>query len=153
MWRFSQHCKNTVDLFGVDLPNFCQDFQQYIDDGSLVPGWHSGKSFSIAGSTSHISASTLMSLGAPGSNIKAFHKNNPDKAVWLESYSEKYDDLTSNSMFDIISEEEFKSLQKCYGIRANPSMCIFTVKHNNGIPSRAKSRIVVLGNLEQKSWE
>lgn len=55
-------------------------------------------------------------------------------------------------MFDIISEEEVKSLQKCYGIRANPSMCIFTVKHNNGIPSRAKSRIVVLGNLEQKSW-
>jgi hypothetical protein len=31
-------------------------------------------------------------------------------------------------------------------------MCIFTVKHHNGVPTRAKSCIVVLGNLEQKPW-
>jgi len=31
-------------------------------------------------------------------------------------------------------------------------MCTFVVKHTNGIPTRAKSRIVVLGNLEQRSW-
>jgi hypothetical protein len=152
MWRFSQRRKNGTELFGVDLPNFCQDFQHYIDDGSLVPGWHTGKSFSIAGASSHVSASTLISLVPPGSTVKALHKNNPDKAVWLDSYREEYDGLMSNSTFDVISEEEFRCLQKHYGIRAIPSMCIFTVKHHNGVPTRAKSRVVVLGNLEQKSW-
>jgi hypothetical protein len=38
MWRFSQRHKNGTELFGVDLPNFCQDLQHYIEDGSLVPG-------------------------------------------------------------------------------------------------------------------
>jgi hypothetical protein len=152
MWRFSECRKNGTELFGVDLPNFCKDFQRYIDDGSLVPGWHNGKSFSIAGASSHVSASTLISLVPPGSTVKALHKNNPDKAVWLDSYREEYDGLMSNSTFDVISEEEFHCLQKRYGIRAIPSMCIFTVKHHNGVPTRAKSCIVVLGNLEQMSW-
>jgi hypothetical protein len=152
LWRFSQRRKNGVELFGVDLPNFCQDFQKYIDGGSLVPGWHSGKSFLVAGSSCHISATDLKSLIPPGSPLKAFHLTNPDCPVWLDSYKEEYDGLLSNSTFDIISEDEFKALQKQYGIRAIPSMCIFTVKQTNGVPIRAKSRIVVLGNLEQKTW-
>jgi hypothetical protein len=152
LWRFSQWRKNGVKFFGVDLLNFCQDFQKYIDDGSLVPGWHSGKSFLLAGSTCHISATDLKSLIPPGSPLKAFHSTNPDRPVWLDSYQEEYDGLLSNSTFDIISEDEFKALQKQYGIRAIPSMCIFTVKQTNGVPTCAKSRIVVLGNLEQKTW-
>lgn len=59
MWHFSQCHKNGTELFGVDLPNFCNDFQKYIDDGMLIPGWHSGKSFSVAGSTRHVSTINL----------------------------------------------------------------------------------------------
>jgi hypothetical protein len=35
------------------------------------------------------------------------------------------------------------------GICTIPSMRVFMVKNTNGIPTRANSRIVVLGNLEQ----
>jgi hypothetical protein len=150
--HFSQRWKNGVEIFGVDLPNFCQDFQKYIEDGSLVPGWHSGKSFLVAGSSCHISATDLKSLIPPDSPLKAFHSTSPDRPVWLDSYKEEYDGLLSNSIFDSISEDEFKALQKQSAIRAIPSMCIFTVKQTNGVPTRAKSRIVVLGNLEQKTW-
>jgi hypothetical protein len=31
-------------------------------------------------------------------------------------------------------------------------MCTFVVKHTNGVPTRAKSRIVVLGSLDQHEW-
>jgi len=151
-WRFSQHCRNCVEIFGIVLPNFCQDFQKYINDGSIIPGWHSGKSFTHAGSTCHASANQLQSITPPGSVVKALHQHNPDRAIWNASYKEEYDGLMTNDTFDIISEEEYQRLKHAHGVRAILSMCTFVVKHTNGVPTRAKSRIVVLGNLEQRPW-
>jgi hypothetical protein len=151
-WRFSHQRKNGSEIFGVTLPNFCLDFQKYIDDGSIIPGWHSGKTFTITSSSHHVSAMNLQSLTPPGSVVKALHSNNPDKSIWHDSYKEEYDGLNSNNTFDIISEDEYQQLRHLHGVRAIPSMCTFVVKHTNGIPTRAKSRIVVLGNLEQRSW-
>jgi hypothetical protein len=148
-WHFSHRCKNGSEIFGVTLPNFCLDFQKYIDDGSIIPGWHSGKTFTIAGSSQHVSATNLQSLMLPGSVVKALHRNNPDKSIWLDSYKEEYDGLISNNTFDIISEDEYQHLKHLHGVCAIPSMCTFVVKHTNGIPTRAKSRIVVLGNRDQ----
>jgi hypothetical protein len=147
-WHFSQRHKNGMELFGLVLPNFCEDFQRYIDDGSIIPGWHSSKTFTIAGSSRHVSANILTTITPPVSVVKALHHQNPERSIWLASYKEEYDRLT----FDIISEEEYQRLKYLHGVRAILSMCTFVVKHNNGIPTRAKSRIVVLGNLEQRSW-
>lgn len=58
----------------------------------------------------------------------------------------------SNDTFNIISEEEYQRLKRIHGICAIPSMCTFVVKHTNGVPTRAKSRIVILSNLEHHSW-
>jgi hypothetical protein len=149
-WRFSQRRKNGSEIFGVTLPQFCQDFQKYIDDGTIIPGWHSGKTFTVAGSTRHVSAGNLISIVPPGSAVKALHNSNPDS--WFESYKEEHDGLVANETFDIISEEEYHRLCRLHGVRAIPSMCTFVVKHNNGIPTRAKSHIVVLRNLEQCTW-
>lgn len=41
-WRFSQCRHNGVEIFGIMLPDFCQNFQKFIDDGTLIPGWHGG---------------------------------------------------------------------------------------------------------------
>jgi hypothetical protein len=41
-WRFSQRRRNGTEWFGISLPDFCQTFQQHIDDGTIVPGWHGG---------------------------------------------------------------------------------------------------------------
>jgi hypothetical protein len=152
LWHFSQHRKNGTEIFSIDLPNFSQDFQKYIDDGTLIPGWHSEKSYLLAGSTRHESATSLKSFLPPDPILKALHKNNPGRSFWHDSYKEEYDGLYDNETFDIISEDEYQCSRKAHGICAIPSMCVFTVKNTNGIPTRAKSRIVVLGNLEQHSW-
>jgi hypothetical protein len=141
-----------VELSGTVLPNFCQEFQQYIDDGSIIPGWPSGKNFTLAGSARHVLASKLHSIILPGSVVKALHKNNLDKDIWAASYKEEYDGLISNHTFDIIPEEEYQKLKCNHGVHAISSMCTFVVKHTNGVPARAKSCIMVLGNLEQRSW-
>jgi hypothetical protein len=109
-WRFSQCRRNGVELFGIVLPSFCHDFRKYINDGTIIPGWQSGKTFTLAGSTCHVSASTLQSVTSPGSVVKALHPNNPDKTNWYASYMEEYDRLMSNDTFDILSEEEYQYL-------------------------------------------
>jgi hypothetical protein len=91
-----------VELLGIDLPDFCQTFQKYIDDGTLIPGWHWGQNFRLAGQACH--------------------------TIWLESYKEEYEGLKSNDTFDIISEEDYLNLCKQHGIKAIPSMCTFMIK-------------------------
>jgi hypothetical protein len=151
-WTFSQRRKNGTELFGVTLPDFYKSFQKYIDDGTILPGWHGGKNFRIAGISRHVSATAIQCLIPPGSLNKAMYSRNPDKPIWLESYKEEYNGLTANDTFDIISEDEYFRLCKLHGIKAMPSMCTFTIKKTNGIPTRAKSRIVVLGNFDPHPW-
>jgi hypothetical protein len=55
-------------------------------------------------------------------------------------------------MFDIISEEEYLCLCKLHGIKAMPSMCNFTTKCTNGVPTHAKSWSVVLGKFDPRLW-
>jgi hypothetical protein len=52
---------------------------------------------------------------------------------------------------EIISTSQYKNLQNAP--KAVPTMCVLTVKTDktNG-PFRAKSRIVVLGNLKEREW-
>lgn len=150
IWRFSQRRRNGTELFGVTLPNFCLSFQRYIDDGTLLPGWHGGKNFYLAGLSSHVSATDLKCLIPPGSVNKALYSRNPDRQIWYDSYKEEYDGLSLNDTFDI--EDEYLHLCKLHGVRAIPSMCTFTVKRTNGVPTRAKSRIVVLGNFDTRPW-
>jgi hypothetical protein len=151
-WRFPQCRKNGVEIFGISLPNFHTDFQCFIDDGTLVPGWHSSISFICSGNTRHVLVSTLACLVPPGSTTKALHPLNPDKDTWYQSYKEEYDGLMLNDTFHIISEEEYNHLRHHSGVHAIPSTCIFTVKHTDSVPTRAQSRIVVLGNLDRHDW-
>jgi hypothetical protein len=119
----------------------------------LVPSWEGGRSpFQLAGISRHVSASGLKSVIGPGSLSTALYSRNPDRDIWLESYKEEYNGLSTNETFDLISEDEYFRLCKQHGIKAIPSMCIFTVKRTNGVPVRAKSRIVVLGNLDPRPW-
>jgi len=151
-WRFSQCRHNGIEIFGVTLPDFCQSFQRYINDGTLVPGWHGGTNFQIAGRASHVSATTLSCHIPLGLLSKALYSRNPDRQIWLESYKEEYDGLISNGIFDVIDESEYLQLCRSHQIKAIPSMCTFTIKKTNGVPTRAKSRIVIVGNLDPRPW-
>jgi hypothetical protein len=156
-WRFSQQRRNGVELWGVSLPNFAQNFQKYIDDGSIIPGWHKKGRFQPShvslGNAGHISAAGLSTPIPPGSLNKAMRLHGNDLKIWQESYREEFDGLHKNDCFEIISEEEYQSILRSTGKRAIPSMCIFTVKKDSiGRPCRAKSRIVVLGNKDPREW-
>ena len=81
--------------------------------------------------------------------------NNPDRDIWDAAYNEEYDNIDGMNVFTVISQEEYEKYLNKYGdeARAIPSMNLFTIKPDmEGNPLRAKSRIVVLGNLEQRVW-
>ena len=152
-WRFIQRRRNGDEIWSKAFPSLIQDFQLLVDEGSLIPGWHAQNSQFLRGSASHVSATSLADSNAPGSIRVALHSDNPDKAIWHSSYEEEYTGLTSNSTFEVISEEEYLVLCRRTGLKAIPSMVVFTVKKDStGRPLRAKSRIVVLGNKDPAQW-
>ena len=75
----------------------------------------------------------------------------PDREVWVESYREENGGLQASDTYEVISEQEYQRLRRQHG-DAIPSMVVQTVKSVHGVPNRVKSRIVVLGNLEQHNW-
>jgi hypothetical protein len=58
----------------------------------------------------------------------------------------------STFTFDVISEEEYIRLCKAHDVKAMPSMCKFTIKQTNGVPTRAKTHTIVLGNFDPRPW-
>ena len=102
-----------------------------------------------------MSASHLHNPLAPPNLRKALHESNKDHNVWKDAYNEDYSGLKRLDTFTEIDEKEYQKLLKLHGkdIEAIPTMNLFTIKKDKeGNPIRAKSRIVVLGNHEQRTW-
>ena len=56
--------------------------------------------------------------------------------------------------FKVITLEQYRRLRLDGAPQAIPSMCVLVIKTDeHGKPDRAKSRIVVLGNLEARTWD
>ena len=119
-------------------------------DGGLFLGLHRHGRHPASSTALHVSASTL-TLPTPPSLPQALKPDHPDRPIWLASYKEEYDGLRSESTFSILSKAEFASMRHKSGPPI-PTMCVLTTKLSNGVPSRAKSRIVVLGNRDPTPW-
>jgi hypothetical protein len=151
-WQVTQRRRNGDELLCVSLPNFLQEFQNYINDGLIIPGWHKTCNF-VRGSASHVSAAGLSQIFPPGSLKRALDPRSPDAEIWYESYKEEYDGIALNDTMEIMSEEEYRRWSRLSGRHAIPSMAVFTVKKDSlGRPLRAKGRIVVLGNKDPVAW-
>jgi hypothetical protein len=87
----------------------------------------------------------------PGSLRKALESSKPDRNTWLASYTEEYNGLVAIDTFTTINRADLAASD--FIGKPMPMMCVPTIKtdefHN---PVRAKSRIVVLGNLESRIW-
>jgi hypothetical protein len=59
-WCFSQQKWYGDELWGTSLPHLARDFQLYIDDAALIPGWHNKTNF-LQSSRRHL-AKHIMSL-------------------------------------------------------------------------------------------
>jgi hypothetical protein len=67
--------------------------------------------------------------------------------IWNAAYDKEFDGLSSIPTWEVVSEEQFKQLNKL--VKPLPSLAIATSKYNaNNKPKRAKYWIVVLGNLD-----
>jgi hypothetical protein len=104
------------------------------------------------GSVSHVSAKNLTNP-CPASLHRAIDPTNIDRDIWLASYREEKDSLLDVETYEVITLEQYRRLRSEGAPKAIPSMCVLVIKlDENGQPDRAKSRIVVLGNQEGRSW-
>ena len=107
-----------------------------------------------APSAAHVSTKNLLNP-CPPSLLKALHSSNLDRDVWLKSYEEEKGGLKSYNVYETISKKQYLQLRRQGRIgKALPSMCVLVIKHNkDGNPVHAKSRIVVLGNFEDRVYD
>jgi hypothetical protein len=89
----------------------------------------------------------------PPTLIRALTDTHPDHKIWLQSYYEEKRGVKSLGTFRKITLGEYCTLHKKGASKAFPTMCVLTIKKDeNLLPLRAKSRIVVLGNHEDRVW-
>ncbi len=89
----------------------------------------------------------------PPSLLKTLADSHPDREVWLQSYYEQKCGVKSLGTFRKISLGKYRTLREKGVPKAIPTMCILTIKKDeNLLPLRAKSRIVLLGNHEDRVW-
>jgi hypothetical protein len=112
---------------------------------TLELGWQQIKE------ANHVSATDLKD-GVPGSFLRSMRPDHPDQAIWRDLYREEAEGLKEQNTYTTILAKEYH--EKYSDMQVIPSMCVQTVKKNEtGNPVRAKSRIVALGNHEERIWE
>ena len=120
-------------------------------EGTLLPG-HSLGSFLQDQSASFVSAASLL-RECPRSLLCALTLTHPDRNVWLVSFQEEKDGIKLQDTYDVLTLEQYRAYRAQGAPWAIPTMCVLTIKPDEMLwPHRAKSRIVVLGNHEERIW-
>ena len=106
----------------------------------------------IYGIGRHVSATDLH-RNFTSTNLRiALAGNNPNNKIWNSAYDEEYDGLQGLKVFTEITTAEYLEYVQNHGnaAQAIQTMNLFIIKSDmKGNPTRAKSRIVALGNLEK----
>ena len=149
------------------LPKLITEWPSMSVDNIIQPTWNpssflrpstTAASASIPVYVSHVSARNLKAP-CPPSLLKPLNEDFVDRSTWLDSYKEEKEGLLENGTYVEISLGEYRRLSRLpkavlKTIPAIPSMLVMTIKRNENMARvRAKSRIVVLGNLAGRLWE
>ena len=154
-WEFVLRGKDGRITKREALKDIEYSWKMRLQENTLEIGWQDNIARRIHGYGRHVSAANLLNTQAPGNLRHALQRSNKDRETWLASYNEEYDGLTELDVFDVIDKQKYLQLLDLHGKNAEaiPTMNIFNVKTDKeGNPIRAKSRIVALGNLEQRIW-
>ena len=154
-----RNLRSTKVDWSTPLHDFKRNWVALCQDDILVPGHTTVSSFlktatsNTAPSLNFVSAKNMFGP-CPPSLVKALHPSNPDRRIWLDSYNEEKGGLQDMGVYERISKKDYLSLKRAGKIpKAIPSMCVLVVKTDrDGKPNRAKSRIVVLGNHEDRLY-
>ena len=139
-----------------DLP---ANWGELCREATLLPG-HTDSTFlrdasSVSISTPGARSAETISLhrGCPASLLEALSASHPDQEVWMSSYQREKDSILDLGTYEKITLGEYRALREKGAPRALPTMCVLTIKTDENMdPVKAKSRIVVLGNLEERNW-
>ena len=148
--------------WGIPLPNLTSNWVNLCVEGVLLPG-HDARTFLCEPSTStpttfdpvtsFVSAINLHPE-CPPSLLKALADSHPDHEIWLESFCEEKWDIEALDTYKKISLGEYRALQEKGAPHVIPTMCVLTIKKDKNLrPLRAKSRIVIFGNHEDRVWK
>ena len=151
-WEFVARAKQSNNQRPIiPLPDLLQTYLERLREGTLQVGWPANPGApQLVGR--FVSAAKLISKCAPSCLLHLPKLHPTDQIVWGDAYSEEHGSLKTMDVFDVISGAEY-ARYRAQGFKAIPTMNIFTVKPDElGNPYRAKSRIVVLGNLEERIW-
>jgi hypothetical protein len=142
-WVFEQRTARGRVTFRLDLANLPVTWKDQLSVGTFELGWQDAER------AYHVSAKGLKQ-GAPASFQCSMRKENPDRSIWIESYLEEAGGLKEQNTYSVLSGKYSADYSD---VQIIPSMCVQTVKPDkNGDPVRAKSRIVALGNHEERLW-
>ena len=154
LWEFVMRNRDGKDYNHIDLRDLQYSWKMRIQENTFAIGWDNDMARRVF-NCRHVSAVNLKRNFSPPNLKTAFAASNADRRIWRDSYDEEYDGLKGLNVFDEITTEEYNQYLKIHGddAKAIPTMNLFTVKPDmDGNPNRAKSRIVALGNLEQRLW-
>ena len=164
-WTFHPGRKiNNPNKHPIILHHFNEIAQSMVNNKKLFDGWRNARTVLTARlvrassniiahkiAARHISAKTLEVLKAP---TLSHHKKLPtsDKLLWDAAYREEYEGLLRLGTWEVITEAQYRLIQKTTGAPL-PTMAISTIKKDkDGSPKRCKYRIVALGNLDPHQW-
>jgi hypothetical protein len=160
-FSFKSHINKRKEEWGVPLPNLPYTWVDLCVEGVLLPG-HVSHTFlrtsaSPSSSTFDPVASFVSAVNlhrdCPPSLLKALADTHPNREIWLESFFEEKCGIQSLDTYTKITLGEYRDLREKGAPRAIPTMCVLTIKKDEQLhPLRAKSRIVVLGNHEDRPW-
>jgi hypothetical protein len=143
-WIFQQRTASGRITYQLDLADLPVTWKDRMSEGTFQLGWQESER------AYHVSAKGLQQ-GSPASFQRSMRKDNPDRRIWIESYLEEAEGLKEQKTYSVLSSKEYSA--KFGHVQVIPSMCVQTVKPDeNGDPVRAKSRIVALGNHEERVW-
>jgi hypothetical protein len=144
-WEFVQRDGHGGITYFANLGDLPHTWRSRLLDGTLQLGWaNESRAY-------HVHAHGLRK-GVPGSFKLSMRKDYIDHGIWMDSYSEEYISLRDQTTFFTLTWEEYE--RKYSHVKIIPSMNIQTIKRDDvGVPVRAKSRIVALGNYEDTLWE
>jgi hypothetical protein len=158
---FKSHFNKQKEDWGVDLPNLVMNWVDLCIEGVLIPGHVSHTFLRLPSSSapttfdpvaSFVSAVNLHLECLP-SLLKALANSHPDREVWLSSFLEEKHGIQSLNMYHKITLGKYCALCEKGASKAILTMCVLTVKPDENLnPLRVKSRIVVLGNHEDRVW-
>ena len=140
----------------INYTSILSDFQYTrkirIQENTFDLGWN----FDMAHRVYGISRHTKLHKNFALANLKiSLAGSNPDNKIWNSAYDGEIDGLQGLEVFTEITTAEYLEYVRKHddAAQAIPTMNLFTIKPDiNEDPTQAKSRIIVLGNLEKQIW-